>query len=95
MTTARPMMAGWPGGRGKPKDNRPAKRGKNEGRQEQMKNITREGDANKYYMYKGTFITRDRRTGYYSAYTSRGRLMADTQRGIKKLINENAVCAKQ
>lgn len=55
-----------------------------------MKNITREGDANSYYMYKGTFITRDRYTGYYSAYTASGRIMADTQRGIKKLINEKA-----
>lgn len=53
-----------------------------------MKNITREGDADKYYLYKGTFITRDRHTGYYSAYTASGRIVADTQRGIKKLINE-------
>lgn len=61
-----------------------------------MKNITRAGDANKYYMYKGTFVTRDRRTGYYSAYTESGRIMADTQRAMKKLISENvAACAKQ
>ena len=60
-----------------------------------MKNITRPGDANRYYMYKGILITRDRHTGYYSAYTENGRLMADTQRGIKRLINENAVCDKQ
>jgi len=52
-----------------------------------MKNITREDDTNRYYLYKGTLITRDRNTGYYSAYTNRGRLMADTQKGIKKLIN--------
>ena len=56
-----------------------------------MKNITREGDANKYYLYKGALITRDRYTGYYSAYTSSGRLMADTQKGIKDLINNKEV----
>lgn len=53
-----------------------------------MKNITRPGDLNRYYMYKGYFITRDRHSGFYSTYTSRGRLMADTQKGIKKLINK-------
>jgi hypothetical protein len=52
-----------------------------------MKNITREGDANRYYLYKGTLIVRDRHTGYYSAYTASGRIVADTQKGIKKLIN--------
>lgn len=55
-----------------------------------MKNITREGDANRYYLYKGTLITRDRHTGCYSAYTASGRIVADTQRGIKKLISEQA-----
>jgi hypothetical protein len=60
-----------------------------------MKNITREGDANKYYMYRGTLITRDRHTGYYSAYTASGRIMADTQKGIKKLINENAAARRE
>lgn len=53
-----------------------------------MRNVTRPDDLNKYYMYKGYFIERDRRTGYYSTYTSKGFLKADTQRGIKKLINE-------
>jgi hypothetical protein len=53
-----------------------------------MNNITREGDANKYYLYKGILITRDRHTCYYSAYTASGRLMADTQKGIKELINK-------
>ena len=53
-----------------------------------MKNITRSDDMNKYYMYKRHFITRDRHTGYYSAYIQAGRLMADTQRGIKRLIND-------
>lgn len=55
-----------------------------------MKNITREGDANRYYLYKGVLVTRDRHTGYYSAYTASGCIMADTQRGMKKLINEKA-----
>lgn len=53
-----------------------------------MTNVTREGDANRYHLYKGTLITRDRHTGYYSAHTASGRVMADTQIGIKKLINE-------
>jgi hypothetical protein len=53
-----------------------------------MKNVTRPDDQNKYYMYKGHFITRDRRNGMYSTYTANGRLMADTQKGIKRLINE-------
>ena len=53
-----------------------------------MKNITRRDDLNKYYMYKNYFITRNRHNGIYSTYTSRGRLMADTQRGIKTLINK-------
>ncbi len=53
-----------------------------------MKNVTRPGDLNKYYMYKGYFITKDRRNGLYSTYTGNGRLMADTQKGIKRLINE-------
>lgn len=53
-----------------------------------MKNVTRPGDLNKYYMYKGYFITKDRHSGLYSTYTSKGRLMADTQKGMKKLINE-------
>lgn len=53
-----------------------------------MKNITGPDDLNRYYMYKGHFIIRDRHTGLYSTYTSRGRLMADTQRGIKTLINK-------
>ena len=53
-----------------------------------MKNITRPDDLNKYYMYKGHFIVRDRHTSFYSTYTSKGCLKADTQKGIKKLINE-------
>lgn len=53
-----------------------------------MKNVTRPGDQNRYYMYKGHFITRDQHTGMYSTYTSRGCLKADTQKGIKKLIEE-------
>ena len=53
-----------------------------------MRNITRPDDLNKYYMYKGYFITRDRHTGTYSTYTSKGCLRADTQRGIKNLINK-------
>jgi hypothetical protein len=55
-----------------------------------MKNVTRPDDLNKYYMYKGYFIERDRHSGIYSTYTSKGRLMADTQKGIKKLINKEA-----
>jgi hypothetical protein len=51
-----------------------------------MKDITREGDRNRYYMYKGIFITRDAITGYYSAYTENGRIMSDTQQGIKNII---------
>lgn len=53
-----------------------------------MKNVTRPGDKNSYYMYKDHLITRAWPQGYYSAYTHNGRLMADTQRGIKKLIND-------
>lgn len=53
-----------------------------------MKNVTRPGDLNRYYMYKGHFITKERHNGIYVTYTSRGRLMADTQKGIKKLINK-------
>lgn len=54
-----------------------------------MKNITRPDDKNSsYYMYKDYFITRTLPRGYYSTYTRDGRLMADTQRGIRKLINE-------
>ena len=63
--------------------------------EEQMKNITREGDANKYYMYKGIFVTRDRHTGYYSAYTASGRIIADTQREMKKLINETTAARRE
>ena len=53
-----------------------------------MKNITRPDDLNKYYMYKGYFITRDWHTGTYSTYTSKGCLKADTQKAIKELINK-------
>jgi len=53
-----------------------------------MKNITRPGDMNKYYLYKDHLIVRDRDSGMYTTYTSRGRLMADTQKGIKTLINK-------
>jgi hypothetical protein len=53
-----------------------------------MKDVTRPGDLNSYYMYKDHFITRERHNGMYSTYTSRGRLMADTQKGIKTLINK-------
>ena len=56
-----------------------------------MKNVTRPGDLNRYYMYKGYFITKDRYTGFYSTHTGKGRLMADTQKGIKRLINEEVV----
>ncbi len=53
-----------------------------------MKDVTRPGDANKYYMYKDYFIVRTWPQGYYSTYTRDGRLMADTQRGIKRLISD-------
>jgi len=53
-----------------------------------MKNVTRPGDLNRYYMYKNYFITRDRHTGLYSTYTGKRCLKADTQRGIKNLINK-------
>lgn len=53
-----------------------------------MKNITRDGDENTYYLYKGTLVTRNRCTGYYVAHTLNGRLMADTHKGMKRLINE-------
>lgn len=55
-----------------------------------MKEVTRPGDLNKYYMYKGHFITKERHNGMYSTYTSSGRLMADTQKCIKKLIDKEA-----
>lgn len=60
-----------------------------------MKNITRPGDLNSYYLYKNNLITRDRHSGIYSTYTSRGRLMADTQKGIKKLINKEVISSKK
>jgi hypothetical protein len=56
-----------------------------------MRNITRPDDRNSYYMYKSYFITRTQPRGYYSTYTRDGRLMADTQRGIKKLINDHSL----
>ena len=56
-----------------------------------MKNVTRPDDQNRYYMYKGHFIMRNRHNGMYSTYTAKGRLMADTQKGIKRLINEEVV----
>lgn len=56
-----------------------------------MKNITRPGDLNRYYMYKGHFIVWDRHTGLYSVYTSKGCLIAKSQKGIKKLINEEVM----
>ena len=56
-----------------------------------MKNITRPGDMNKYYLYKDHLIVRDRDSGMYTTYTSRGRLMADTQKGIKTLINKGGI----
>ena len=56
-----------------------------------MKNITRPGDQNKYYIYKDHLIVRLGHNGYYVTYTNSGRIMADTQRGIKKLINEEAL----
>jgi hypothetical protein len=40
-------------------------------------------------VYKNHLITRDRFTGYYSARTKNGRVMADTLKGIKELINQN------
>jgi len=56
-----------------------------------MRNITRPDDLNKYYMYKGHFITRDRHNGIYSTYTSKGCLRADTQKAIKELINKELI----
>jgi hypothetical protein len=53
-----------------------------------VKNITRPGDQNSYYLYKDHLIARDRDSGIYTTYTSKGRLMADTQKGIKTLINK-------
>lgn len=53
-----------------------------------MRNITSPGDMNRYYMYKGHCVTRTSPRGYYSTYTRDGRLMADTQQGIKKLISD-------
>ncbi len=40
-------------------------------------------------IYKGHLITRARFTGYYSTMTKNGRVMADTLKGIKELINQN------
>lgn len=57
-----------------------------------MKEVTRNGELNRYYMYKGLFITRDWHNGLYSTYTSNGRIMADTQKGIMKLINKQSKC---
>ena len=54
-----------------------------------MKEVTRPGDLNRYYMYKGHFITRNWHNGMYSTFSSGRRLMADTQKSIKKLINED------
>ena len=54
-----------------------------------MKEVTRPGDRNRYFLYKGHFITRTWHNGLYSTFSSGRRLMADTQKGIKKLINED------
>ena len=40
-------------------------------------------------MYKNHLITRARFTGYYSTITKNGRVMADTLKGVKELINQN------
>lgn len=53
-----------------------------------MRNITQPDNLNKYYMYKGYFVVRDRHDGTYSTYTSRGCLRASTQKAIKELINK-------
>lgn len=52
-----------------------------------MRDVTRPDDINRYYMYKDQFITRYH-NGLYVCYTDNGKVMADTQRGIKQLINE-------
>lgn len=54
-----------------------------------MKDVTRPNDTNKYYIYKGELITRERHTGLYYCLTNKGRVVADTQLGIKRLINNN------
>lgn len=53
-----------------------------------MKDITYPDDLNKYYMYKGYFIERHRHNGMYSCFGENGYLKADTQRGMKRLIND-------
>ena len=52
-----------------------------------MKNVTRPDDYKKCYMYKGEFIIREH-NGLYVTFTNDGRLAADTQRGMMRLITD-------
>jgi len=40
-------------------------------------------------IYKNHLITKIRHNGYFYAITKNGRVMADTLRGVKELINKN------
>lgn len=40
-------------------------------------------------IYKNHLITKIRHNGYFYAITKNGRVMADTIKGIKELINQN------
>ncbi len=40
-------------------------------------------------IYKDHLITKVRHNGYFYAMTKNGRVMADTLKGIKELINKN------
>ena len=42
----------------------------------------------KHVIYKGHLITQEL-TGWYYSLTKNGRVMADTIKGIKELINQN------
>lgn len=46
-------------------------------------------DLETTYYYKGKIVTRTWPRGMYSVYTSAGRIMSDTQSGIKQAITEH------
>ena len=46
-------------------------------------------DKNQTYIYKGKIVTKNWPRGMYSVYTSAGRMMSDTQAGIKQAITEH------
>ena len=53
-----------------------------------MKKIPFNGRDICYYIYKGYFIWKEKETGYYVAYAGMRLLTADTQAGMKRLVNK-------